>query len=335
VLTKRQIHVLQLVIQLYCEIGEPIGSKTLMEKGDLNVSSATLRNEMMQLESLGFLEKFHTSSGRLPSTSGYRYYIDHILPTEDSEKPFDRMVFLADWFDQQSSDHAEFALRTADLLSQLSHFTTVLVGTKLDEPSIDNVKLIAVDSDKLLLIVLLDNGTIKQRLAVFKESFDNKTIQLAEKQLQVLLINHSTRVGQQNIKVWLSSMNMADEQSLTRLIKQLYHYFSIASDDYIHISGRQHILDSSDDISRIKRVYRLLEDEEELTQLVAINQPLQVKIGKEIGLADLTDFSVISARYHLNETEDALMAVIGPVNMPYSQLITMMRFIENHFNDKQ
>ncbi|WP_025729470.1 heat-inducible transcriptional repressor HrcA [Atopobacter phocae] len=332
-LTKRQLHIFQLIIQLYSELKEPIGSKTLLENSDLTVSSATLRNEMVRLESLGLIEKNHLSSGRIPSNKGYRFYVDKILPFETSDLNQMEATDVNQLLKESAPNLEFFMNQTADLFSQKIHFTTLSIGLTDQKRSITNIRLISISPQHLMVVILFSDHTYEEEMIRLVRAFSPERLKQLEMQLNHLLANQSIHTAIQQLKQWINEKADNYERLEELFISQVLSPLNQKQQLPLYVSGKRHLLDSTNDLELIKRVYRLVEDESLLTRLTRLESPLEIRIGDEIGVSGLEDYSIISARLSDGE-QQGLLAVMGPTNMPYREIYKLLQYINKAYTEK-
>ncbi|MCY7729124.1 heat-inducible transcriptional repressor HrcA, partial [Bacillus safensis] len=174
-LTNRQLLILQVIINDFIRSAQPVGSRTLSKKEDITFSSATIRNEMADLEELGFIEKTHSSSGRIPSEKGYRYYVDHLLsPRKLSSK---ELVLIQSAFQEKIFELEKTVQKSAEILSDLTNYTSIVLGPKLSENRLKQIQLVPVQPNKAVAIMITDSGHVENKTITFSEHLDVSDIE--------------------------------------------------------------------------------------------------------------------------------------------------------------
>ena len=166
-LTSRKIEILKAIVESFIATAEPVGSKTLVEKFDLPYSSATIRNEMLELETLGFLEKTHTSSGRIPSTLGYRYYVEHLM-VEKIDNNLQTALQVV--FSDRQLKIEEVIKRSCDILAQMTNLTSMVLGPEANVQTLEHINLFPVDQNKVVAVFITNSGHTENRVFQFEEN---------------------------------------------------------------------------------------------------------------------------------------------------------------------
>lgn len=332
ILSDRQKLVLKMVIEEYVETGEPVGSKVLTDKPYLGFSSATLRNDMAYLESLGLLEKTHTSSGRVPSEEGYRYYVNHLV-TRDydvvSEFPLIDKIFL-----NKNSSREEMIKDAVDLLSNLTNYMTIASENHFEKAKIAKLDLVQISNNEALLLIVTTTAKVEtRRVKIPQMGFDqfSKIIKAFDK----ALANHYIK----DCKYILKS------EGVSEIIKQYIDYqdeiietFEKAFEGFEEFetirSGLDGIFDIPEfqDVSRIRQIVKNVD--EDMLQDVIKNHSngLEVRIGNETNFKGMEDCSIISIPYQVNEEDGGMIAVIGPKRMEYKRVIPLLEYIAKNMS---
>ena len=174
-LDDRKKKILGAIVDEYIKSAEPVSSGELLEKSDLNCSSATIRNEMAELEKKGFLEKTHTSSGRVPSQKGYRYYVDELLKEDDLSRS--EIAFIKERLEQKVNDLEELAKIATTTLSEITHYTTVAIGPQVNQHTIVDIKFVLLGNRVLMAVILTDSGIIRESIIKFDENINQDQVE--------------------------------------------------------------------------------------------------------------------------------------------------------------
>ena len=327
-LNNRQTELLKLIVEEYIRTAHPIGSKSICET--LNCSSATIRNEMSNLEDLGLLEKTHTSSGRIPSERGYRYYVDNIM--KPKELTGDDMLKLQTIFRNNSLMISDTIIKSMEIISELTNYTSIVLGKSSDENLVSKVEVVPLDDNKALALVITDKGHIEHRNIVLKEK-----VELTEIKQTVDLINKlivGTPINEVSVK-----LEYDVKPIISQYIKQhevLYNAFYNAFSDFtskpdIKVSGTKNILmqPEFDDTNKIREIMSKFEDKDMIERIENDDEDngVNIYIGSENDFDD--DVTIIKTKYSING-EEGTIALIGPKRMEYDRVTTLLNYIKEN-----
>lgn len=329
----RKKEILRAVIREHILTAEPIGSRTLAKNYDLGVSSATIRNEMADLEDMGYLEQPHTSAGRIPSDRGYRYYVD-VLMEQNLGVPAREMEQLFDQFDREKRGIQEVISSMVNMLSKLTRYTVMISEPRLLRSKINKLELVNLASGNLMVVLITDTGLIH-----------NKTIKL-EDELSTRQLRYLNQFLISKLKGReLTSLNKdyieGIERELMRRINLSHEIFSLINSEIeritrpedlnIYLAGTSYILEQPEfnDLEILKKVLKIFDHKEVLRRLIenAPNQGLEVKIGQENIINDMKNCSIVFSTYSLNDRAVGKIGVIGPTRMQYPRVISTVDFV--------
>lgn len=331
----RKISILRAIINDYINTGEPVGSRTIAKKYDLGVSPATIRNEMADLEDMGYLEHLHTSSGRKPSDKGYRLYVDklmkqHQLTSEEEffikNKLLDSALFEMDRMLKQATQ----------LVSELTKLTCIVNPPSVTRSAIKSLQLISLDESQMLLMVITDNGIIKNNIIKVLHSPQDMNVVVKLNNI----INHRLRglnVEEINLTVINNLKNdlAGYEDIFNAVIPVLYDCLTKASTEETYVEGAENIFNYPEynDIEKAKEFLTLLGNKNKLQGLLSGNANITIRIGNENVLDDARDCSVITAVYKLNDKPIGAIGVIGPTRIQYSKVVSVLDKIVKEINE--
>lgn len=323
-LTKRQQTILRLIIQNYTSTGQPIGSKRLMEDG-VAASSATIRNEMKALEDAGLLLKTHSSSGRIPSMSGYRYYVDYLLAPSEIDKG--EMQTIRQSFGKEFHEINEIIKQSATILSNLTSYTAFSLGPDVKNRKLTGFRIVPLNNRQIIAIIVTDKGNVESQIFSIP-----KTMKSEDLEKMVRIINDKL-IGEPLVTVYhrlrteipmiLHKYFQTTEGILDLFDGMLSHLF----EEKIYVSGRMNLLnfEPSQDVDQFKSMYSFMKDSEELTHLLAPrNSTIQIRIGSELGNELLQNMSLIQASYDIEGHGQGTIALLGPTSMPYSRMFGLI-----------
>ena len=325
-LSERQNKLLRLIVEEYIKTASPVGSTGICEI--LNVSSATIRNEMANLEDLGYLEKTHTSSGRIPSEKGYRYYVDNLM--KPKEMTGEDVLKLQTIFDNKSLVLSDVITRSMEIISEITNCTSVVLGTSSLNNRLKQVEVVPFDDDKVIAIVITDKGHVEHKeLSVGKNVSTNevkKVVELINKLLVGTPLNEVSSKLEFEIKPIIANYVQSHE-ALYQVFYNAFSEFSFKNN--MHMAGRTKLLDyrEFDNVSKIKEVLNKFDDANMVKNIEAYDNDINVYIGHESNFDD--DVSVIKTRYVVNG-EEGTIAIVGPKRMDYEKVVSLLEFIKRN-----
>ena len=325
-LNDRKIQILQAIINNYIETAEPVGSRTIAKKYNLGISSATIRNEMSDLEEMGFILQPHASSGRIPSDMGYRLYVDHLMQKKELGEEEQR--YLQSIISRDISQIDFLMEETAKALSVLTNYTTIISEPKGQRTRMKQIRLIPLDSASVLLVIATEGNFIKNHVIKMgcvpteEKIFDigfclNRLLQgCALREIDTLL------VARMQEELW------EYRELLPPILKAIETTMRSAEKVQLHMSGTKNILAFPEfaDIQKAKSLFQALEEKDVLVTLLeeSKNNDLQVLIGSENTVQSMQDCSVITATYKMGDNTRGTIGIVGPTRMDYSQVISVL-----------
>ena len=325
-ITERQISLLKIIVEEYIKTARPVGSKAICEK--LKCSSATIRNEMSALEELGYLEKTHTSSGRVPSDNGYRYYVDHIMVPKELNG--DEMLKLQTIFKNNSLMLNDVVLRSMEIISELTNYTAIVLGSSSKENLLSRMEVVPLADNKFLAIVITDKGHVEHRNMCMSEN-----ISLDEIRKTVELINRLI-VGTPIDEI-CTKLEFEIKPIIGTYIKQhdaIYNAFYNALNDFkeeasVKVSGASNILMQPEfsNADKIREIVSKIEDKSLVSSIKEEESGVNIYIGSENTLDD--DVAIIKTKYSVNG-EEGTIALIGPKRMEYGRATALLNYIKKN-----
>lgn len=330
-LDERKIKILDAIIRNYLETGEPVGSRTISKYTDLNLSSATIRNEMSDLEDLGYILQPHTSAGRIPSDKGYRFYVDHLIAEKDRE-----VTEMKEFVIGKTQKMEHLLKKVAKLLASNTNYATVVSAPAYHHNKIKFIQLSQLDEHQILAVVVMNSNMVKNQLIPIGEPLDNETLL----KLNLLLNTGLNGLALQEIN--LATITKLKEQAgihksiVSDVIDALAIALSEGQDLEIFTSGATNILKYPElsDSERAADLLSAFEEKEELVNLVTeslseeTGTGIQVYIGKESPIQTMRDCSVVTATYELGEGVKGTIGIIGPKRMDYENVMDNLRTLK-------
>ena len=324
-LTTRQLLILQLTVDDFIKSAQPVGSRQLSKKPEAPFSPATIRNEMADLEEMGYLEKTHTSSGRIPSEKGYRFYVDHLLTEEKLNREDSKQ--LSSIFQEKALETEELIRKSATILSDLTNYTSIVLGPDSSMHVVKRFTIVPLDKDTAVAIIVTDNGHVENRLFNVPEGF---TVSDIEKMVNIL---NERLIGTPLVniqKVLVQETRMILEQHIDRA-GELYTSFqdaiSIAPEERLYFGGKMNMMNQPEfnDVHKMKMFFDFIEKGTPATTFFEdIRTGIAVRIGTENNHYAMEDFSVITATYSAGEMTRGSIAIVGPKRMDYGRVITLL-----------
>lgn len=341
-LDERKLKILHAIIQNYLETGEPVGSRTISKYADLNLSSATIRNEMSDLEELGYIIQPHTSAGRIPTDKGYRLYVDNMLKEKEEQiAGREREVEQMRDFLSEKVDRVEELLQTvAKALAIDTNYATMVTAPQFYHNRLKFVQLSQLEPLKILVVIVMDGNLIRNKVIDINEEISQENL------LKLNVLINSTLNGltleEINLGIISRMQNQAGEQ--TSLIKQVMdaiaETISSADDLQIYTSGATNIFKYPElsDSSKASQLICTLEEKERLTDLITDslqndgNMGIQVYIGSETPVQTMKDCSVVTANYELRDGVRGTIGIIGPKRMDYEKVVETLQTIRTQLD---
>ena len=335
-LDDRKLKILQAVIKNYLETGEPVGSRTISKFTDLNLSSATIRNEMADLEELGYIVQPHTSAGRIPTDKGYRLYVDTMMQEKVDEVNNMRDVLI------EKADKMENLLQqVAKLLAMNTNYATMVTTPKYRSRKIKFIQLTEVDEYQVLAVIVLEGNIVKNKMftsAVALQKEETLKLNLALNTFLQGLDIEEINIG----LVQKLKSQVGDYANLvTEILDAVAQALNEEGDVRVYTSGATNILKYPElsDMSKAREILTTLENKEELTQFVENNgQPvdkksIQVYIGDENQVDSMKDCSVVTATYEIEEGIYGKVGIIGPKRMDYEKVVGTLQNMMSQLDD--
>ncbi|MGL4990881.1 MAG: heat-inducible transcriptional repressor HrcA [Sarcina sp.] len=331
----RKLKILQAIINDYIATGEPVGSRTIAKKYDLGISPATIRNEMADLEEMGLLEQPYTSAGRVPSSKGYRLYVDKIMQYErlssEEELKIKKQIVEKHKVEIDSLIH-----EVSTLLSELTNLTCLVNPPAISKSSISSMQLIRVADDTLLCVIVLDGGLIKNKLIKIKDEIPDMNILskisiILTQTLKDLTVEQINLEVITNVKMYLEGFSYVFEAILPALYEMLKG--EVKND--IIMEGAINIFNYPEynDINKAKEMLELLHNKKNITTLIGSEDGLTIRIGDENFLPEAKECAVISANYSIGDRDLGTIALIGPRRINYSKVLSIMDKVMKEFNE--
>ncbi len=322
----RKKELLKEIVENYVKTVKPVGSNSLCKK--LKCSSATIRNEMAMLESMGYIEKNHISSGRIPSEKGYKYYVENLMKPKDLTG--EDMLKLQTIFSNKELKVNDAVAKCMEIISDLTNYTSVVLGKSSSDNLLRQINIIALDEQKIVAVVCTDKGVVENKQFILDKNTNVEEIVKTGDMINKMLVG--TPIDRVSEK-----LEFEIKPIIAKKIKDyetVYNIFYDAFNDFlhhntnIHVSGRVNLLKEPeyDDATSIKRIASKLEDESfrEMVNSIDGNEDLKIYIGEESNFDD--NVTVIKRKYK-SGGEEGTIAIIGPKRMEYERVVSLLNYM--------
>lgn len=334
-LDERKTKILKAIIRTYLETGEPVGSRTISKYTDLNLSSATIRNEMSDLEELGYIVQPHTSAGRIPSDQGYRFYVDHLM--EEKEREVSEMK---EFVIERTGKMERVLKNVVKLLATNTNYATMITAPQYRQGKLKFIQLSQVDAEQLLAVIVLEGNIVKNKMIPTDlDALD------AEQILKLNLLLNTSLNGLTLDQINLATIARLKEQAgihseiVSRVLDAVAESISEDEDLEIYTSGATNIF-KYPELADSGRASELISTFEEKQQLIGLvndtlseeENGIQVYIGSESPVQTMKDCSVVTATYELGEGMKGTIGIIGPKRMDYENVMDNLKTLKNQLD---
>ena len=327
-INERQRDLLKIIVEDYIKTARPVGSKAICDL--LKCSSATVRNEMSTLEELGLLEKTHTSSGRVPSEKGYRYYVDHIM--KPKELTGEDIINLQTIFDNQSLALNDVIIRSMEIVSDLTHYTSIVLGGSSNQNKISKVEVVPIDENHLVAIVITDKGHVEHKNMQIEEKVSvteiKQTIDLINKFIIGTPLNEVSKKLEYEVKPKIAT-SIKQQRAIYDALYNAFNELRSEEENLYKVNRPSNILKEPefDDTSKMRSILKKFEDKELIKKIEEQDSGVNVYIGSESEFDD--DVSIIKTKYNI-DGEEGTIALIGPKRMEYGRVMTLLQYIKDN-----
>ena len=324
-ISNREKELLKLIVEDYIKNVRPVGSKALCDI--MKCSSATIRAEMNYLEELGLLEKTHISSGRVPSEKGYRYYVDNIM--EPKKLNGEDMLKLQTIVDNKSLALNDIITKSMEIISELTHYTTIVLGKQSSENLVQKVEVIPIDKNNIVAIVVTDRGHVEHKSIYIPGNVNSseikQTVDLINKLIIGTSIDKVSEVLEYQVKPIIGKYVKQHEV----LYNAFYSAFSDFANESVKVRGTKNILMQPEfnDADKIREIVSKFEDKDIVSSIKEEDNGVNIYIGSENNFDD--DVTIIKTKYVVNG-EEGTIALIGPKRMEYDRVVTLLNYIKDN-----
>ena len=326
-MNNRQNKLLKLIVETYINTIRPVGSKSLVKK--LKCSSATIRNDMAFLESLGYLEKTHTSSGRIPSETGYKYYVDNLM--KPKELTGEEVLKLQTILNNKNLPVSDCIVKCMEIISDITNYTTIILGKESENNTLKQISIIPLDTNKIVAVVVTSSGHVENKQFIIPNNISInelvKTSELINKELFGTKLSSINEKLEFEIKPVIAK-KIKEHEAIMRLFKEAFEDFTEKNSDVL-FQGKTNILKQPeyDEPGKIKGMISKLENIELVKKIETDDEGINIYIGEENEFDP--NVTVIKTSYNI-AGEEGTIAIIGPKRMEYDKVVTLLNYLKSY-----
>ena len=331
-LDERKRQILDFIIQDYVDTAVPVGSRTITRKYNIGVSPATIRNEMSDLEALGYLEQPHVSAGRVPSVKAYRLYVDDLIAA--GPEAFEPDEAAGACFSRCLTQQEDAAQSAAQALCERTRMTSLVMMPSQPGMRISTLQLISMPGNAALLVLVTDSGLVRDTVLHVRENLDPDALYAISRSLTEALSGRTVLEVQHMLAAY-ASLGGAEQRVLDGVRTLAAQLARQSSEDTVYVDGAHNILNFPEyaDVQKARAFLAVMEKRRSLLDIIREDRaPVTVRIGEELALPELCDCSLITARFGVGGYH-GLLGVIGPVRMPYRQTVRTLTTISRSMTE--
>lgn len=331
-LNERKKKILQIIIEDYISSAEPVGSRTIARKYDLGLSPATIRNEMSDLELLGYLEQPHTSAGRTPSAQAYRFYVDALI--EPGTLTDNDMALIDGWYNERRRNIDDIFQSTAKILSRMTQNVSMVLTNQQTIANFCYLKFLPLDSQHAILCIVADDGSIDTNVIDIPLGMSSEEMDYLAGKMSKLLEDRNLSDISVEILQTVHTDVVEDKLIFSSLLQAVRKMTGRRQEQKVFLGGTKQLLNQPEfrDVERVRNLLGILEEEKVLKDLLQGGEDsgLKVTIGSENKFTGIQDCSMVQATYRLNGQIVGTMAVLGPTRMEYGKVISVMDYLHKY-----
>lgn len=331
-LNERKKKILQIIIEDYISSAEPVGSRTIARKYDLGLSPATIRNEMSDLELLGYLEQPHTSAGRIPSAQAYRFYVDALI--EPGTLTDNDMALIDGWYNERRRNIDDIFQSTAKILSRMTQNVSMVLTNQQTIANFCYLKFLPLDSQHAILCIVADDGSIDTNVIDIPLGMSSEEMDYLAGKMSKLLEDRNLSDISVEILQTVHTDVVEDKLIFSSLLQAVRKMTGRRQEQKVFLGGAKQLLNQPEfrDVERVRNLLGILEEEKVLKDLLQGGEDsgLKVTIGSENKFTGIQDCSMVQATYRLNGQIVGTMAVLGPTRMEYGKVISVMDYLHKY-----
>ena len=333
-LDERKKKVLQAIVEEYINTAEPVSSGSITKGHGLDYSSATIRNDMAQLESIGFLDKPHTSAGRVPSAEGYRYYVNELL--KEDNLTLEEIKYIQNKLKIKVNEIEDLTKVATTTLSEITHYTTVAVGPKADKQIIEEIKFVSLGQRMLMVVIVTDTGLVKETIIKFVEDITESQVDTLNNLFNTRLRGKPLSKIDKPMAEYIFSEVHYSIGIMKAIIEQINRIVEEENNN-IFLEGAKKSFDLPEfkSMKVAKNFVNLLDAKDEMVEIFNSGdaEDINVFIGDDDENSNLKDFSIITFKHTIGDKDLGTIGIIGPKRMDYAKVISVMKYISKKLNE--
>lgn len=327
-LSSRQKLILKAIIEEYVDSIEPVGSKVLTEKPYLDFSSATIRYDMQFLEENGYLEKTHTSSGRIPSEKGYKYYVENLVTRDDSILKYYPMIL--EIFENKFYTKEEASKRAVEMLSQITGYLVIMLGSSANFSKVKKMEIVPLTENEALLLIVTDAGAVQSQKITIPNGFNMDDLLKLIDMFDVAVYDHSVLeineiLSKEAMKPRIRKMVDFKDDLLSFIIKA----FSRFQNGEFYQAGLTNIFNQPEfhDHESMENILKMIDDGTLVNVMKDCGNGLTIRIGEDNQIENMKQCSIVSIPYYINDSAYGTISCIGPIRMQYRKVLPLIEYV--------
>ncbi|QDR80953.1 heat-inducible transcriptional repressor HrcA [Sporomusa termitida] len=334
-LDERKRQILQAIIDDYISTAEPIGSRTIARKYNLGISPATIRNEMADLEFLGYLEQPHTSAGRIPSVKGYRFYVDCLLaPPQISDSD---IALIDNWYYTRARRIEEVFQETVKILSRMTQNVSMVLAPQMSQCTFRYLQFLPLDERRSIVVIVTDTGLLDNKIIEIPEGLHHEDLSRVANVINSRLGGLAVdRITTPVLKAIQNDI-MPDPQIFEQAVTLLKQALTADKNDKVYLGGTTQMLNQPEfrDVDKVKGLLTMFEEDTLLSDILHMpnSDGVIVTIGQENKYTGIHDCSVVQATYRIDGQVVGTVAVLGPTRMEYGKTMSVLKFMQRHLGE--
>jgi len=334
---ERKKRILQAIIDDYIDTAEPIGSRTIAKKHELGLSSATIRNEMADLEEMGYLAQPHTSAGRIPSDKGYRMYVDQLMQVYELQQ--DEIDKIRSAMELRINELSQLIRQVSAVLSRFTRYTSMAVTPQMKASIIKALQVVPIEAGKVMIIVVTNAGVVRNNLVKISELVQPDTLIMISNALNSKLSGLTIEQFNKQLILDIEKEIGMPPEILLPLLNGVAECINQIDSTEVYVEGTTNILNHPEfkDIMKAKEFMNMLDEKAKVSRILfEASSPLGIviKIGSENDMSGIRDCSLISASYNVADNFIGTIGIIGPTRMEYPKVISSMRYIRKFMSEE-
>lgn len=336
-LNERKMQILKTLIDDYVQTAQPVGSRTISKKYELGLSSATIRNEMADLEEMGYITQPHTSAGRVPCDKGYRFYVDHLMQAHTLA--MEEIAQIRTAMELRMNEINAIIHRATNIISMFTGYASIAISPSLTQVMLKTVQIVPVDDKKALVVVVSSGGIVKNRVVRLETETTSDILLKLSSYLHEKLNGQMTQGIQYPDIDDIVRQTGINAEAAASILDGVVQCLKGIDQSELIMNGTMNLLNHPEfnDLLKVREVLELFNDQEVIKVLMNAamrKSDLNVQIGKENPLETMHDCSLVTASYSLGDTEAGALGIIGPTRMSYAKVVSSMRYIQKLINSE-